>query len=378
MIKKLLFVALSLFATTICAQETTTVPTIDDVTGDFIVMNYRSYNDVQSLAEMKGFKITKVDDTTVKMSGFYMNRCLDFNAEYDATTGTISIPAATPIYDMETYMYYLYPWNDETNKVIERPIEYKYNGHDSWVCSTTIMLVAIQGEEFQPYYFSEDSKIAKCNGTTNNTSYTLDSETGEQNEFIESRSSYVVVDGNYIDIYNLLQADQYGYGVHLSGVYEEGSNEAWFSYTTTGTANDGTYRILTGCEYNEETNLPTGMSYPDTDYMGLTKATIDLENGKLDFDPMTIWPATYDESTGKLTVDEESFYEFVKSVTVTFDVEKAIEADINKVNSGNKEIEKVEFYTIDGMKVENPEHGTFIIKRTVYKDNTFNSEKIIY
>ena len=55
-----------------------------------------------------------------------------------------------------------------------------------------------------------------------------------------------------------------------------------------------------------------------------------------------------------------------------------IEADINKVNSGNKEIEKVEFYTIDGMKVENPEHGTFIIKRTVYKDNTFNSEKIIY
>ena len=52
MIKKLLFVALSLFATTICAQETTTVPTIDDVTGDFIVMNYRSYNYVQSLAEM--------------------------------------------------------------------------------------------------------------------------------------------------------------------------------------------------------------------------------------------------------------------------------------------------------------------------------------
>lgn len=376
MIKNLLFVAFSLFATAICAQETTTVPSIDDVTGDFIVMNYRSYNDVQSLAEMKGFKITKVDDTTVKMSGFYMNKCLDFEADYDVTTGTISIPFATPIFDMETYMYYLYPWNDETEEVIKRPIEYKYNGHDSWVCSTTIMLVAIQGEEIQPYYFSEDSKIAKCNGISNVTSYYGVGES--QEEYNNTNASYVVMGGNYIDIYNLFLADQYGYGVHLTGVFEEGSNEAWFGSTLTGDANDGTYRVLTGCEYNEETNLPTGMSYPDTDYKGLIKATIDFENGKLDFDPMTIWPATYDQTTGNLTVDEESFYEFVKSVTVTFDVEKAIEADINKVNLETQEIEKVEFYTIDGMKVENPEKGTFIIKRTVYKDNTFNSEKIIY
>lgn len=376
MIKNLLFVAFSLFATAICAQETTTVPSIDDVTGDFIVMNYRSYNDVQSLAEMKGFKITKVDDTTVKMSGFYMNGCFDFNAEYDVTTGTISIPAATPIFDMETYMYYLYPWNDETNEVIERPIEYKYNGHDSWVCSTTIMLVAIQGEEIQPYYFSEDSKIAKCNGTSKVTSYYGVGES--QEEYNDTNASYVVMGDNYIDIYNLLQADQYGYGVHLSGEYEKGANEAWFSYTATGKANDGTYRALTGCEYNEETNLPTGMSYPDTEYMGLTKASLDLGNGEIVFKPMAIWAATYDQNTGQLTVDENMLYEFVKSVTVTFDVDSAIGADIETVNNANKEIENIEFYTVDGLKIENPEHGTFVIKRTVYKDNTFSTEKIIY
>lgn len=376
MIKKVLFVALSLLATSISAQETSTIPSIDDMSGDFIVLNSRSYNEVKSLAEMKGFNISKVDDNTIKMSGFYMNKCEDFNADYDSATGTISIQAGTPIFNMDTYMLYLYPWDDETEEVINRPIEYEYNGHESWICNTTIMLVAISGENITPYYFSEGSKIAKCNGTTNNISYV--GQAGSQDEYNESRASYVVLDGNNIDIYNLLQADQYGYGVHISGIFDEKSNEAWFNYTTTGMANDGTYRILTGCEYDKETNMPTGMSYPDTDQMGLTKASIDLENGKLSFDPMAIWAATYDQQSGQLTVDENLLYEFVKSVEVTFDVEKAIGADIKNVNSGNKEIESIEFYTVDGMKIENPQQGSFVIKKTYYKDNSFSSEKVIF
>lgn len=375
MIKNLLFVALSLFTTTICAQETTTVPSIDDVTGDFIVMNYQTYDNVKSLATTKGLKIKKVDDTTIKISGFYVNKCLDFNADYDVTTGTISIPAATPIYDMDTYKVCLYPWNDETDEVINRPIEYKYDGHDSWSCTTTIMLVAIQ-EGVQPSPFSEGSKIVKCNGTSNVVSYYGIGE--NQEEYNDTNASYVVIDGNYIDIYNLRQADQYGYGINVSGVYDKDLKEAFFNSAVIGMANDGTYKVLTGCEYDEETNLPTGMTYPDTDYMGLTKASIDLEEGNISFDPMAIWAATFDQNTGKLTVNEDILFEFLKYATVTFDVDKAIEANIETTNSTNKEIERVEFYTIDGIKVENPEQGTFIIKRTVYKDNTFNSEKIIY
>lgn len=376
MIKQVFFVALSLLATTINAQETSTVPGIDDMAGDFIVLNSRSYNDVKSLAEMKAFKISKVSDSSIKMSGFYMRGCEDFNADYDANTGTISIPAGTPIFNMETYMLYLYPWNDDTDEVINRPIEYEYNGHESWVCNTTIMLVAINGEEITPYYFSESSKIAKCNGTTDNISYV--GQAGSQDEYIENRPSYIVIDGKYIDIYNLLQADQYQYGVHISGIYDEKSNEAWFNYATTGMANDGTYRILTGCEYDKETNMPTGMSYPDTQQMGLTRASIDLEEGKIIFDPMAIWAATYDQQTGQLTVDENLLYEFVKSVEVNFDVEKAIGAYIKDIDSDNKEIEKIDFYTIDGVKIEYPEKGTFVIKKTYYKDKSSLSEKMIF
>lgn len=375
MIKNLLFVAFSLFATAICAQETHVVPSIDDITGDFMVMNYQTYNNVKGLATTKGIKITKVDEATIKISGFYVNKCLDFNADYDVTTGTISIPAATPIYDMDTYKVYLYPWNDDTDEVINRPIEYRYNGHDSWSCTTTIMLVPMQ-EGVKTSYFSEDSKIVKCNGTSNAVSYYGIGE--NQEEYNDINTSYVVIDNNYIDIYNLRQADQYGYGINVSGVYDKDLKEAFFNSAVIGMANDGTYKVLTGCEYDEETNIPTGMTYPDTDYMGLIKASIDFEKGEISFDPMAIWAATLDQNTGKLTVNEDILFEFVKYANVTFDVDKAIEANIETVNSTKKEIEKVEFYTIDGMKVENPEHGTFIIKRTVYKDNTFSSEKIIY
>lgn len=376
MIKRILLGALSFIAVSVSVQTASAAPAIDDMNGDFIVMNSRVYNDVKSLAEMKGFTISKVNEDSIKVSGFYMNNCYDFNAEYDDMNGSIYIPAGTPIYDLGSAILYLYPWNDETEEVIMRPIEYKYNGHDTWICNTTIMLVAINGEDIVPYYFSEGSKIARCNGTTDNISYV--GQAGSQDEYVESRASYVVMDGNYIDIYNLLLADQFGYGVHVTGIYGEDNDEVWFNYAVTGTANDGTYRILTGCEYDEETNMPTGMSFPDTQKMGLIKAKINLESGEMVFEPMAIWAATYDSETGQLTVDENLLYEFVKSVKVKFDVEDAIESDIDNIMTTDKQIERVEFFTIDGMKIDNPENGTFVIKKIYYSDKSTETEKIIF
>lgn len=374
-IKQLLSVSALAVATALCAQESGTVPTLEQMEGDFIVMNSRVYNEMTSLAEMKQFTITPVGDDSIRMSGFYTIQGMDFNAEYDKSTGTIYIPAATPILDMESYMFYLYAWNDETEEVIMRPIEYKYTGNDTWVCSTTIMLVAIQDETIQPYYFSEGSQISRCNGTSENVSYS--GSAGSQVEYVESRPAYVTIDGDQIDIYNFLQADQYGYGVHITGVYMEDSNEAWFYYTTTGQANDGTYRVLTGCEYDETTNMPTGASYPDTDLMGMIHATVDLEAGEMVFDPMAIWASEYSEDSG-LVIDQTLLFEFVKSVKVTYEVPQysAIEAPV--VDEVQKEIEKVELYTVDGKKISEPLDGTFVIKLTVYKDKSTKAEKMIF
>lgn len=380
MVKQFLLATAVAAAASVCAQETTTIPALSDMTGDFILLNSRSYDGVKSLAEMKQFTISMADDDSLHLSKFYMNMGMDFNATYNESNGTISISAGTPILDMETYMFYLYPWNDETEEVTTRPIEYKYIGYDSWYCGTTIMLVGIQGENIAPYYFSEGSQISRCNATSNNTSYTVDGETGNQETFVESRSAYVTIVGNTINIYNVLQADQYGYGVRLTGTIDREKGEVWFGPTLTGQSNDGTYRLLTGCEYNEETNLPTGVTNPDTQTMGWIHATIDLEKGEIALDPMTIWPATY-STDGQLTVDETSFYEFVKTVTVTYNVDKTDVSAIETPRVDNavaKEVSHIDYYAIDGRKLAEPQEGSLVIKVTVYTDGTRKADKIVY
>lgn len=383
MVKHLLLATAVAAAASVCAQETTTVPSLSDMTGDFILLNWRNYDGVKSLAEIKPFSMTSVDGS-LQVNDFYINKCEAFNVGYSETSGLISIDARTPILNMDPTMYYLYAWNDDSEEVIMRPIEYKYVGYDSWYCSTTIMLVAEQGEgdevSIMPYYFSEGSQISRCNATSNNASYTIDPDNHSNTlEFLESRSAYVTIEGNTIDIYNVLQADQYGYGVHLTGTIDRAKGEVWFGPALTGQTNDGTYRLLTGCEYNEETNLPTNVSYPDTQTMGWIHAAIDLEKGEIVLDPMTIWPATYSE-TGQLTVDETSFYEFIKSVTVTYDVDKTVSSieDTPNIDNSNKEVSHIDYYAIDGRKLTEPQEGSLVIKVTVYTDKSTQVEKIVY
>lgn len=378
MIKQLLLATTVAIATSVCAQSTSDIPTLNEMKGDFLVLNSQEYDGVTSLASMKPFTMSPNDDNTISIDGFYMNGCLAFNAEYNEKTGSISIPSGTPIFDMDTYMVYLYPWNSETEEEILRPIEYKYIGNDTWECNTDLMLVATQGDEKQTVTFSNGSRLVRCNGKSDNVSYV--GAAGSQDEYIESRPSYITINGNSIDVYNILTADQYGYGVHLNGTLDRENGEVMFNYTLTGHANDGTYRILTGCEYDSETNMPTGLSFADTENVGKIYATINMEKGEIALNPMAIWPAAYDATTGSLTVDDTQLYEFVKTVNVSYDVNSSETTAIEKpaINDAEKEVVKIEYYTVDGSKLSSPKDGTLVIKVTTYKDKATKSEKIIF
>lgn len=378
MIKQLLLATTVAIATSVCAQSTTDIPTLNEMKGDFLVLNSQEYDGVTSLASMKPFTMSPNDDNTISIDGFYMNGCLAFKAEYNEKTGSISIPSGTPIFDMDTYMVYLYPWNSETEEEILRPIEYKYIGNNTWECNTDLMLVATQGDEKQTVTFSNGSRLVRCNGKSDNISYV--GAAGSQDEYIESRPSYITINGNSIDVYNILTADQYGYGVHLSGTLNRENGEVMFNYTLTGHANDGTYRILTGCEYDSETNMPTGMSFADTENVGKIYATINMEKGEIALNPMAIWPAEYDATTGSLSVDDTQLYEFIKSVNVSYDINSSETTAIEKpaVNDAGKEVAKIEYYAVDGSKISSPKDGTLVIKVTTYKDKATKSEKIIF
>lgn len=378
MIKKLLLATTVAIATSVCAQSTSDIPTLDEMKGDFLVLNSQEYDGVTSLASMKSFTMSPNDDNTISIDGFYMNGCLEFKAEYNENTGSISIPSGTPIFDMDTYIVYLYPWNSETEEEIQRPIEYRYAGNNTWECNTDLMLVAAQGDEKQTVTFSNGSRLVRCNGKSDNVSYV--GAAGSQDEYIESRPSYITINGNSIDVYNILTADQYGYGVHLNGTLDRENGEVMFNYTLTGHANDGTYRILTGCEYDSETNMPTGLSFADTENVGKIYATINMEKGEIALNPMAIWPAAYDATTGSLTVDDTQLYEFVKTVNVSYDVNSSETTAIEKpaINDAEKEVAKIEYYAVDGSKLSSPKDGTLVIKVTTYKDKATKSEKIIF
>lgn len=378
MIKQLLLATTVAIATSVCAQSTSDIPTLDEMKGDFLVLNSQEYDGVTSLASMKSFTMSPNDDNTISIDGFYMNGCLEFKAEYNENTGSISIPSGTPIFDMDTYIVYLYPWNSETEEEIQRPIEYRYAGNNTWECNTDLMLVATQGDEKQTVTFSNGSRLVRCNGKSDNVSYV--GAAGSQDEYIESRPSYITINGNSIDVYNILTADQYGYGVHLNGTLDRENGEVMFNYTLTGHANDGTYRILTGCEYDSETNMPTGLSFADTENVGKIYATINMEKGEIALDPMAIWPAEYDTTTGSLTVDDTQLYEFVKTVNVSYDVNSSETTAIEKpaINDAEKEVAKIEYYAVDGSKLSSPKDGTLVIKVTTYKDKATKSEKIIF
>ena len=91
MFKQFMLVTAVAAAASVCAQETT-IPSMSEMTGDFIVLNSQSYNGVNSLAAMKPFTIETADNDSNTINGFFMRNVLDFQTTISATTGNISIP----------------------------------------------------------------------------------------------------------------------------------------------------------------------------------------------------------------------------------------------------------------------------------------------
>ncbi len=375
MIKQLLFSVGLLWAGSMMAQQNNTVSTFSEMKGDYIIVNSKEYEGVKSIADTKAVNIT-LDKDSLNFSGFYMKGCPDFRAGYDEKNGSITIPAGTLIYIMFGEIYqYLFLWNDEKEEIIQEPIVYHYKGNNLWETEATLMMmVGEAGGELSPYYFSQGSKIYRSNGTTENISFSGWGQ--DQQRYDESRPSYLMIDNERITIFNLLQADQYGYGSRMEGTYDSTTGEVTFLPAIIGQSNEGLYRVLTGCIFDESDNKPVNTTNSETNKEGQVKAKVDMEQGILEFEPMAVWPASITERGG-LVIDKTRFFEFVKTVKVTFDPQRVVSVSTPEFTSSvDKEIVKVEYYDITGQKIAEPILNSIAIQKIYYKDRTSKVQKI--
>lgn len=376
--KQLLTLAASLAATAMAfAQDAATIPTRDEMVGDFIILNTKIYEEVPSISDMRPLTITD-EGGSLSIANIFWPGCFDVPADYDETTGELSIESGVMLYHVENIVIYLYQWNDAQEEVNMRPITYRYVGNGEWRTDATLMLMSgYEDGELSPSYFAQGSQIVKANATTANVSYAASGLT----RYDESRPSLVRIEDPVITIYNFLQADQYGYGCVAQGVIDNTRSNAIFVTSVVGQTNDGTYRILAGCELNDDGNFPTGISHPGEKYESYTYAAVDLENGTIDFEPMAIWGSTYDAMTGAVEINTNSVFETVATASVTYDPSKTDAPSAIKTVVGDEactEVVRTDYYRIDGTMVVQPRDGELVIKRTQFKDNTVKTEKMIW
>lgn len=90
--------------------------------------------------------------------------------------------------------------------------------------------------------------------------------------------------------------------------------------------------------------------------------------------------AEYDAGSGSITVNENMLFEFVKTVNVEYDANSSAVTAIESVDNGTaaKEVLRVDYYTIDGRKIAEPQEGSLVIRVTVYKDMTTKKEKTVF
>lgn len=375
--KSLIILAAATLVAAAANAQATTPPSITELEGDYIIINNRTYEEVPAVYNMRPMTITADGDSLV-ISNMYMTGCLDIKAGYDETTGDITFPSGKLIFRVGDFVYYLYQWNDDQEAVNPRPFTYRYTGDGEWSTDATLMLMAgyAGSEELQPGYFAQGSQIISANATSSNVSYAASG----LDRYDESRPSLVRIDDTVITIYNFLQTDQYGYGCMMQGVIDNTGTYAIFVPSTVGQANDLTYRILAGCTLNADGNLPTGLSSA-MGHDGYTHATIDLDEGTIVFDPMAIWAGDYDDTTGNLTINSNLVYETVASSSVTFDPDRAYTSSVTTTTAdtgGTAEVERVDYYRIDGTLTAQPREGELVIRRTLYKDGTVTSDKMFW
>lgn len=366
-------------------------PAMADLVGDHVIINYKVYDEQTYVSEVRNFTIEIAEAEgegqadSLLISGFYQKGSPSFKAAYSATTGNITIPAGTKIFgysDGEGTEARLYIYDEETAEISTRPIIYRYQSDGTWKCSSyTVMETSVVGSTSSASYydFAQQSRLAPANGTTSNVTYD-----GEQVKFVETRPSFVTIDGNYITVYNLLQADSYGYGCWMTFYHSPESNEILAAPTLVGEATgdwDYPYRVLTGCEYDEENCRPDTISYAGMAYEGYILGTYETDGttGTITLPPMAVWPATYDDNYN-WDIDLTRFYEVEESVNVTFNVQNATLAAISSpsvAGSGDSKVVRTDYFDLQGHRLAAPSKGSVIVKRTVFSNGTTTSEKVI-
>lgn len=349
-------------------------PSLAELTGDYVIMNYKEYEGQKLLADMKDMRITPKGASSVVLAGFYMAGSEDVTASYSPSDGTISIPAGTQVLGGESgFEQYLYLWDEEREEIRDTPVQFHFQADGSWSAEGSIVLMSgSAGGSLTPYYFSNGTVIRRSNATTENLSYV--GWGSEQEIYMESRPSYVELTGNRVTVYNLLQKDQFGYGCLFAGTYTS-DGRVTFTPAVIGQANDYTYKVLAGCEYDEGANKPTEVTGAGTRSEGVVKGTLDLENGILEIEPMAIW--TGETNGGYVTIAaNRSYYEFVKSVKVTFVPDPSASVSVIPSDSGAETV-SVEYYSLSGQRLSATPSPGLVIRRTLDSAGNWRSEKVV-
>ena len=312
------------------------VPARSEMAGDYIIMNMQEYEGMVGLANMRAMKVS-VEGDSLNLSGFYMLQGVDnIKAGYNEQNGNITIPSGTEILRSSNIIRVLYLWDEDAQEVSRRAITYEYIGNGTWATEQLLMIMyGYVGEELSPgAYFAQGSEIHRANAVSENVSY-YGTEIESQQRYDESRPSFISIEDGRVAVYNLLQTDQYGYGCVMEGVIGEDGTVVSFAPNAVGQANDGTYKVLAGCGYDEENNIPDGLT--------------------------------------------NSFFEFVAETKVAFEPDDVLASSVQSSPEWEetaKDVERVEYYRMDGVRVMCPRQGELLVKRMVYTDGTVRSEKM--
>lgn len=371
----------------------TTPPTINEMAGDFVLINYKintDYSPDPLVAEVRDFTLTPKAGTDSLIAGdFYIDGMPDFKVKFGSVSGNITIPGGTCVFsysDGNGSVQYLYSFDEATQEVSPRPITYRYQGNGVWECTIPIVLMTgqlVNGElsgDLTPYYHSQGSRICRANATMTDLVYD-----GDAVAYNDVRPVLVLrEDANSLTFYNLTQIDGYGNGSWLQFAYNRPTQELLAYGTIIDDASDieYPYKALTGCEYDAETKRPTGPSkytLNGEEYDGLISAKADPLTGIITFDPMCVWPASYDETNG-VNINTEAFYEvyeWMKLEIKDFEAVTSISTPMVSGDASGRKVLSTEYYTPAGRRINAPAPGMVTIKKQTFSDGTVKAEKIL-
>lgn len=385
------------------------VPTIDSIVGDYIQSDSTQYADSESgitstmWEACKGIEISRVEgsDNAINISGLWRslrgeNHTIE--ATFSSTSGNISIPAGTVVWldndysageggtevtgQSEIKIYACEYTTDESGQAIEewskRPIIFRYDEntgrwwHEGYIVVTRPWPSGETGELVETAVdYMYNLTIIRANGTVTNESYSFSSgsivEYGE-----ETRPCYVDNDGS---ILNLLTTDQYGFGALAH--YEVSGDMFTIPAAPIASVTDLTYsyKVLAGVDIDPDTQQPSL-----TDQMDITGQIIESDGTRnISFSPSAIFYASYDAEMGAITIDPNVIQEVVRRLEISYVPEET--ASVGNITASDniaKEVERVEYYDLHGRRLPDATATTgVIIKKTIYTDGSFSTDKAI-